>query len=141
VLLDELGAYLQAQGLGTLGSDLFLGSIPIDSPNVTNQDAITALYETPGFPGQYVHSTLGLDWEQPVVQIICRAAPYDYSAARLQAEQVMVALSKIRNQTLSGTFYLWCMPLDSPHPAIGPDDYGRPRLTCQLRIGKALSAS
>jgi hypothetical protein len=141
MFLDEVGQYLQANGLGTLGVDLFLGSMPIDAPNVTTQDAITALYETPGFPGQYVHSTLGVDWEQPVLQFITRGAPYDYAGVRAHAETLYVALGRIRNQLLSGTWYLWCLPLHTPNPAIGPDDYARPRLSCQFRIGKALSAS
>jgi|GEM_PF-956819 len=141
MLLDEVGAYLQAEGLGTLGTDLFLGMLPVDAPNGSPPGEVTALYETPGFPAQYVHSTVGADWEQPVLQIVVRGEPYDYAPARLQAERIWVALSQIRNQVLSGTFYLWCQPLQSVSPVIGPDDYGRPRMSAQFRIGKALSAS
>jgi Bacteriophage minor capsid protein len=140
MVLDEVGAYLQAQGLGVLGTDLFLGKMPQDAPNVVTQDAITALIEIPGFPMMFVHSTLGADWEQPVLQIITRGAPDDYAATRLWAEQITLALSQIRNQTLSGTFYLWCQPVQSVF-ALDPDDFGRPRMTCQVRLGKALSAS
>ena len=46
--LEDLGNYLQAEGLGTLGTTLFLGGLPVDAPNVSTQDAITALVETPG---------------------------------------------------------------------------------------------
>jgi hypothetical protein len=136
-LLEDLGTYLQAAGLGTLGIDLFLGGLPLDAPNIASQDAVTALMETPGFPPQYVHSTLGADWEQPVVQIMVRGEPRDYAATREQAQEVFVALGKIRNQTLSGTYYFWCLPLQSPWK-LADDDFARPIFTAQFRCGKSL---
>ena len=66
MVLEDLGQYLQAEGLGTLGTTLFLGGLPVDAPNITTSDAITALVETPGFPAEYVHDVVGVSWEQPV---------------------------------------------------------------------------
>jgi hypothetical protein len=137
MLLDELGNYLQGQGLGVLGTDLFLGTLPIDAPGAGAQDAVTALVETPGFPAQFVHSTLGPDWEQPVLQILVRGAPYDYAGARSHAQDVFLALGKISNQALSGTPYLWCQPIQSVFK-LRDDDYSRPIMTCQFRIGKSI---
>lgn len=136
-LLEELGNYLQTQGLGTLGTDLFLGTLPIDAPGMVTPDAVTALLETPGFPAQYVHSTLGPDWEQPVLQILVRGAAYDYAGARQHAQDVFLALGTIRNQALSGTSYLWCQPIQSVFK-LRDDDYSRPIMTCQFRIGKSV---
>jgi hypothetical protein len=136
-LLEDLGTYLQTEGLGTLGTDLFLGGLPVDAPNVTTQDAVTALVESPGFPAQYVHTPLGVSVEQPVCQILVRGAPYDYGGARDHAQDIYLALGKISNQTLSGTFYFWCLPLQSVFK-LRDDDYARPILTGQFRIAKSV---
>jgi Bacteriophage minor capsid protein len=135
--LDDLGLYLQTQGLGTLGTDLFLGGLPVDVPSAVQQDDVTALVETPGFPAQYVHDVAGISWEQPVVQILVRGAAHDYVSARTQAQAVFVALGQIQNQALSGTYYFWVLPLQSPFK-LRDDDFGRPILSVQFRCAKAL---
>ena len=114
MVLEELGTYLQAEGLGILGTTLFLGGLPVDAPNITTVDAITALVETPGFPADYVHDVVAPSREAPVVQILTRGAPYDYATARAWAQDIWVALGSIRNQTLSGTWYLGVMPHTEP---------------------------
>ena len=135
--LEDLGNYLQAEGLGTLGTTLFLGGLPVDAPNVSTQDAITALVETPGFPPEYVHDVGHPSRERPVVQILTRGAPYDYAAARTWAQGIWVALGRIRNQTLSGTFYLGVQPVQSVFK-LRDDDYARPIMTCQFRCDKSV---
>jgi hypothetical protein len=136
MLLEELGTYLQAEGLGTLGTNLFLGGLPVDAPNLASQDAITALVETPGFPAEYVHDVLTPSREAPVIQILTRGAPHDYATARTWAQDIWMALGSIRNQTLSGTFYLGVQPIQSPFK-LRDDDYARPIMTCQFRVDKA----
>lgn len=136
MILDELGAYLQAEGLGTLGTTLFLGGLPVDAPGASTPDAIAALVETPGFPAVYVHDEVPPSRESNVVQILVRGAPYDYATARTWAQQIWMALGSIRNQALSGTFYLTVQPLN-PVFKLRDDDYSRPILTAQVRIDKA----
>jgi Bacteriophage minor capsid protein len=136
LLLEELGNYLQAEGLGTLGTTLFLGGLPVDAPHISTQDAITALVETPGFPAEYVHDVVPPARESPVVQLLTRGAPYDYATARAWAQDIFLALGSIRNQTLSGTFYLSCIPVQSVFK-LREDDFARPLMTCQFRIDKA----
>lgn len=136
-VLDDLGTYLQTQGLGTLGTTLFRGGIPLDVPEVVMQDALVALVETPGLPPNYVHSTLGPDWEQPVVQTLVRGGPYGYAAARTVAQNVFLALGRIANQSLSGTWYLWVLPLQSPF-LLRTDESARPILACQFRCAKSI---
>jgi hypothetical protein len=136
-LLEDMGLYLQTEGLGTLATTLFLGGLPSDQPNVTTPDAISALVETPGFPPEYVHDTLGVSWERPMLQTLTRGAPYDYAAARAWAQDIYLALGRIRNQYLSGTYYFWVMPHMSVWK-LSDDDYGRPLMTAQFRIGKAV---
>ena len=137
MLLDDLGQYLQTEGLGTLGTTLFLGGLPVDAPNVATPDAITALVETPGFAPQYVHTPVGVSWEQPVVQILTRGAPYDYATARTWAQDIYLALGRIRNEQLSGTYYFWVSPLQSVFE-LRTDDYARPIMSFQVRVGKAV---
>lgn len=136
-LLDDLGLYLQTEGLGTLGTNLFLGGLPVDAPNVTQVDEVAALVETPGFPAQYVHTPAGVSWEQPVVQPLVRGAPYDYATARDWAQDIFLALGRISNQTLSGTYYFWVVPLQSVWK-LRDDDFHRPIMSCQVRIGKSV---
>lgn len=135
-LLEELGGYLQTEGLGTLGTTLFLGGLPVDAPNISTQDAITALVETPGFPAEYVHDVVSPSRDEPVLQILVRGAPYDYAAAREWAQDIWMALGSIRNQALSGTWYLGVRPIQAVFK-LRDDDYARPILTCQFRIDKA----
>jgi hypothetical protein len=136
-VLDDLGQYLQGEGLGVLGTTLFLGGLPVDAPNITSQDAITALVETPGFPPEYIHNDVVPSREMPVVQILTRGAPYDYATARAWAQDLWLALGSIRNQTLSGTFYLGVQPIQAVFK-LRDDDYARPIMTCQFRCDKSV---
>lgn len=136
MVLEDLGAYLQAEGLGVLGTTLFLGGLPVDAPNVAPLDAITALVETPGFPAEYVHEVVLPSRERPVVQLLTRGAPYDYATARSWAQELWRALGSIRNQALSGTFYLGVQPLDSPF-FLRSDDYARPLISFRVRCEKS----
>lgn len=47
MLLDELASYMQTNGIGTLGTDLFAGQLP-ESP-----DACVALYEYGGLAPEH----------------------------------------------------------------------------------------
>jgi Bacteriophage minor capsid protein len=135
-VLTDLGTYLQAEGHGTLATDLFLGGLPQDAPNITTQDAVTALVEIPGYPVKKVHDVVGVSWEEPVVQILTRGAPYDYEGARAWAQNIFLSMAEIQNQILSGTFYLWALPEHSVYK-LRDDDFARPIMSCQFRIGKS----
>ena len=132
-LLDDLGLYLQDEGLGILGTDLFLGGIPLDAPDVVHQDNLTALAENTGFAPTSVHSIRGPAVRQPAIDLLVRGAPYDYTTPRVQAQRVSLALSAICNQQLSGAFYLWVRPLQSVYKR-SQDDFARLILTCQFRL-------
>ena len=72
----------------------------------------------------------------PVCQVLTRGAPYDYAAARTWAQDIWLALGRIRNQALSGTFYLGVMPIQSVFK-LRDDDANRPIMTFQVRVDKA----
>ena len=100
-MLKEIGTYLQSQGIGTLGTDLFLGLMP-DQP-----DNCIALFEYAGAP-------LALHWngEYPGLQVRVRGT--SYAAARTKIGEVAKKLHGLHEQTLSGTRYLLIKARGSP---------------------------
>lgn len=124
----EVGDYLQAQGLGTVGTDLFYGSLP-DTPV-----ACVAIKELPGQPPQAEFG--GPAWERPRLEIIVRGT--SYFTGRQQAEAVYRALLGITNETLSGTFYLSAEP-QTPEQ-IGRDEHEHERFAVHCLFQKALSS-
>ena len=100
-MLKEIGAYLQSQGIGTLGTDLFLGLMP-DQP-----DNCIALFEYAGSPPD-------LHWngEYPGLQV--RVRNKSYAAARTKIEETMKKLHGLHEQILSGTRYLLIKARGSP---------------------------
>jgi len=101
VMLNDMGTYLQYQGIGTLGTDLFLGLMP-DQP-----DNCIALFEHAGTPPD-------LHWsgEYPGLQV--RVRNKSYAAARTKIGEVAKKLHGLHEQTLSGTRYLLIKARGSP---------------------------
>lgn len=87
-MLAEIGNYLQSQGIGTLGTDLFWGLMP-DQP-----DNCVALFEYAGRPPD-------LHWngEYPGLQV--RVRDTGYAAARSKIGEIMAVLHGLHEQTLS----------------------------------------
>jgi hypothetical protein len=110
MLLDEIGAYLQAQSIGTLGTDLFRGELP------DHVDSAVGVFETPGASPTYVQDDAGVKLESPHFMVLARGAREDYEAPRQKAEDALTALAAVRNQSLSGTRYLRVKPLQTPFP-------------------------
>ncbi len=107
-MLDEIRVYLQAQGVGTFGTDLFTGFLP-DTP-----DSVVVIYENPGTPPSRSHSS-NPTLEHPQLGVWARGTPDgDYVAPRQKAQDAYDALVAIRNQTLSSTLYLDVMPMQQP---------------------------
>jgi hypothetical protein len=119
VILDEVAAFLVAQGLGVLNVDLFAGKLPND-PN-----ACCAVYEYPGMPGEFGFGAPGgVIHETPGIQVVFRGEPHDYVGPRVKAQAAYLALSKVQAEPLSGTFYHWIHPQHTPTP-LGPGPEGR----------------
>src|SRR5262245_12233494 len=135
-VLEDVGLYLQQNGLGILGQDIYLGSIPLDPPGGGVQDAVLGLFEVPGLPYDIVHQGFDMAVEQPVVQCRFRGAPFGYQDARNKAQQAIVALGAVSNQTINGTFYLWILPLQPPFGQPS-DEWQRPFVLFEARCGKA----
>ncbi len=130
-MLEEVGNFLQGQGIGTQGTDIFLGDVPQDAP-----EAAVAIFETSGLASQYVHGINGPAWNMPSFQVFTRAATY--SAARSKAETIFKALSKITNQALDGILYMSIRPVQSPF-SLGRDENHRPQIVCNYQVTKVPS--
>jgi hypothetical protein len=100
-VLKEIGAYLQSQGIGTLGADLFLGLMP-DQP-----DNCIALFEYAGSPPD-------LHWpgEYPGLQVRVRDKSYPVGKAKI--EQIVRELHGLHEAVLGGTRYLLVKARGSP---------------------------
>lgn len=131
-LLDELGTYLQAAGIGTLSQNLFKGTMPLDTPGTTD-DAIVAILEIPGSPPLRSHDQPPSRIGQPHVQVVSRGAPYGYVAARQKAHDAWMALDGLANQELSGTKYLFIQCLQDPW-LMRIDQEHRPHIVFSVRI-------
>ena len=100
-MLCEISTYLKNQGVGTPGTDMFLGLMP-DQP-----DNCIALFEYAGSPPD-------LHWngEYPGLQV--RVRNKSYAAARTKIGEAMTALHGLHEQTLSDTRYLLIKARGSP---------------------------
>ena len=98
-MLTEIGAYLQSQGIGTLGANVFLGLMP-DKP-----DNCIALFEYAGSPPD-------LHWEGEYPGLQVRVRNKGYAAARNKIEVVMGRNSHRFHCSKELTGARW------PHPTI-----------------------
>ena len=121
-MLREIGAYLATKGIGTVGTDIFLGLMP-DQP-----DNCIALFEYAGSPPD-------LHWngEYPGLQV--RVRNKSYAAARTKIGEAMTALHGLHEQTLSGTRYLLIKARGSPE-VLKRDNNNRVELFVNFEIIK-----
>lgn len=131
MIVEDIGAYLQAYGIGTLGVDLFLHVTP-DKP----EDSVT-IVEYSSDPPEYIHDKQKVEVELPRVQVSARSMRPE--VGRLKAEQIYQLLMAIHNEVIGTTRYLWCMPVDSP-AMVGRDENGRFLSTVNFRVSKELSS-
>ena len=122
-ILESIGDYLQNtssafgahSSQGTLGTDLFLGTLP-ESP-----DACVAVYENAGSSPTFT-----------MLQIICRAGREDYPTARDKAENIRVLLASVLETTISGVHIMRIEPMGSVNQ-LGVDPKYRPLISVNFR--------
>lgn len=135
MILDEIGAHLQAEGIGVIGQTLFLGSMPQDEPGTGSQDAVLAVVEIPSRPPVRNHDLAVL--ELPRLQIQTRGAPYGYQAARQKAQDAWEVLDSVTNQVLSGATYVRIEAQRSVY-WLRTDDNNRPYLLFDIECLRVL---
>ena len=130
-ILDDLGTLLGNAGVGTLGTSLFLGSLPADTP-VSPQDEITTIIPIPSLPPVHSHLEAYATYTQPIFQILTRSAPFGFAAAMARAELAFRALDGVQNATIGGSHFLWILAVRSPY-ALRQDDYQRYHIVFDVR--------
>ena len=125
-ILESVGDYLVTNTQGTLGTDLFLGTLP-ESP-----DACVAVYENSGTPPSFTMGTGGMVIDYPMLQIICRAGREDYPTARDKAESIRNLLASVLESTISGIHIMRIEPMGSVNP-LGVDPKYRPLVSVNFR--------
>jgi hypothetical protein len=127
MILIEIAAFLQAQGIGEVDHDIFMGARP-ETP-----DACLTVAERPSLPPMSIQGNL-LAMERPRLQIICRGAADDYLGPRTLAERAYRALALILNSTLTNTYYQSVIP--SPPFVIGRDANARYLICVNAEVTK-----
>jgi hypothetical protein len=131
-VLEEISAYLVSQGLGTLGTDLFLSTMG-DTP-----DVVTVLVARPGMTGYRTHDIAGEALERPAVDVLVRGSSAGFAAAMTKAHVLWAALAQVTNMTLSGVRYQSIEPLTPPVDH-GRDPHDRPVIGFRMLITKTPS--
>lgn len=133
-ILESIGDYLQNSAgafgahssQGTLGTNLFLGTLP-ESP-----DACVAVYENAGSSPAFTMGTGGIVVDYPMLQIITRASREDYPTARDKAENIRVLLASVLETTISGVHIMRIEPMGSINQ-LGVDPKYRPLISVNFR--------
>ena len=125
-ILESVGDYLVTNTQGTLGTDLFLGTLP-ESP-----DACVAVYENSGTPPSFTMGTGGMVIDYPMLQIICRAGREDYPTARDKADTIRILLASVVETSISGVHIMRIEPMGSVNQ-LGVDPKYRPLISVNFR--------
>lgn len=125
-ILESIGDYLVTNSLGTLGTNLFLGTLP-ESP-----DVCTAVFENSGTPPAFTMGNGGIAIDYPMLQVICRAGREDYPTARDAVETIRNLLASVTDVTISNVQILRIEPMGSVNP-LGVDPKQRPLLSVNFR--------
>jgi hypothetical protein len=125
-ILEAIGDYLVTNSYGTLGTNIFLGTLP-ETP-----DACVAVYENAGSPPAFTMGTGGIVIDYPMLQIICRAEREDYPTARDKAENIRNTLASVVAITVSGINIMRIEPMGSVN-LLGVDPKYRPLVSVNFR--------
>jgi hypothetical protein len=128
--LDDIAARLVAAGVGTKGSNIFLGSNAVIPDGAGPFLTVT---ETGGMAPTRIQNKASAATQRPTAQVAVRAATYP--PARTMATAAYAALDGIYNTTLGSTFYQVVRARQEPTD-IGLDGVGRPVIVFNIEAEK-----
>lgn len=131
--LDEVAARLVDQGVGVLGTDIFLTSRAVLP---TGEGPYLTVTETGGSGPTRTQNQAGAATQRPTAQVMVRAKTYP--VARTMAAAAYTALDGVFNTLLSSTFYLSMTARQEPTD-IGLDEAGRAMVAFNLEAEKLVS--
>lgn len=118
----DITSRLEAQSVGTFGTDLFWGVMPEDPIE------LVTVYETAGPQGEYTKS--GSANSEGRLQVLTRSE--DYATAMSRAMSVYTALDNMR-QTINGTRYS-ARALQRPFDVGAQDIAGHTIISCNYEL-------
>lgn len=133
MFLDEIAAYLATQGVGTVGSNIFLGSKAVIP---SGAGPYLSLTETGGSAPTRIHNKASANTQRPTAQILVRAT--SYLAARTMAKNAYLALDGTYNTVLGAVLYHSITARQEPTD-IGLDAQDRPMISFNIDVEKAPS--
>lgn len=119
-MLDEIGAYLQTESVGTVGTDIWLGEL-----QPTPDDAV-GLFETPGASPEVFDRT-----DYPTLQVRVRSRLYSDGRTRIQS--IFELLHGLAETDLSGTRYHLIRGKQTPF-YLGQVDLERHEFVCNFAV-------
>lgn len=126
----ELCEYLEDEAVGTVGTDIFAGELPAGVANGM------VLMQYPGGPPELTCGSAGWTLEMPRLQL--RVRNTSEATAMSKAKSAAEALSKVKNQTIEGTYYRAVTVLQSPG-LLYRDENQRPNYGFNLEAEKVPS--
>lgn len=113
IFIEQVATYLQAQGIGTIASDIFIGNMP-DLPN-----NCIAVINTGG-----IAPSIDIPDKRPTFQVLIRNT--DYETGELKLTAIRTALHQFMNDYLvNGQTYVYSIFLNAEGGHIGKDVNGR----------------
>ena len=125
-ILESVGDYLVTNSIGTLGTNIFLGTMP-ETP-----DECVAVYENSGSSPMFTMGPGGIVIDYPMIQIVARAGREDYPTARDKAESIRTLLASVLDSTISSVNIMRIEPMGSVNP-LGVDSKFRPMVSVNFR--------
>jgi hypothetical protein len=134
MFLEEVAHYLQAQGLGTLGVDLYMHRLQ----DVGVPAFATCLFQRPGRSGIKTHDAAGVAYEQPDLGVLVRGGANQYATVMQHAQDIHEALAMVANVYLDGVWYVAIDPVSPPQDQ-GVDSHLRPLILARYGVTKSPS--
>lgn len=135
MFLDEIANRLVAQGVGTKGSNIFLGPRAVIP---SGEGPYLSLTATGGSAPTRIHNKDTANTQRPTAQVAVRAKKYNIALA--MANAAYIALDGVYNTTLSGTFYQSITARQEPTDTMGLDNLERVLIVFNIEAEKAPSA-
>lgn len=128
--LEEIGTRLQGQGIGTVGTNIFLGRVP-DAP-----DDVVGVLPTGGLEAIRTMGAPNLAL-RPSFQILARSKTVQAARDKVQASRTALhGFSGILTGGAQSASYLEIKALQSEGFPIAPDANGRHRWVCNFQAHK-----
>ena len=130
-MVDDVGAFLEATGHGTLAVDLFKRHAP-DEPGT-----LTLVIQLEGEEPELIQNTPDVEIEQPRLQVWARSSNPEVAESRLRGPYR--ELMRIRNIVLGDSLYISMVP-SHPPTVMERDENGLYAALCEFRVRKELSS-